>query len=47
MKHRFRQPQADLSGYAALAVFVVAYVAALSVVFAPDQVKGVLDAMFP
>ena len=46
MKHLFREPDAGLSGYAALAAFALAYVAVMAVVIAPDQVKSLLDAAF-
>lgn len=43
MKRLFRQPDLGPSGYSALIVFAVAYLAVLALVIAPDQVKAALD----
>jgi hypothetical protein len=40
MSRFFRQPNAGLRGYAALAVFAVAYLAALTLVLAPVLATG-------
>lgn len=44
MKHLFRHPDPGLSGYAALALFAAAYMAAIAVLIAPDAVKSAFDA---
>jgi len=39
-----RQPQRGRSGYRALLAFLLAYLAAMALVIAPDAVKSALDA---
>lgn len=43
MKRLFRQPDLGRSGYRALIVFALAYLALLALVIAPEQVKVALD----
>jgi len=43
VKHLFRRPDPGLSGYAALALFAAAYLAAIAVVIAPGAVKSAFD----
>lgn len=40
MSRLFRQPSRGVSGYAALILFAVAYVAAISLVVTPDTLLG-------
>lgn len=44
MKPFLRDPHHGRSFYAALAIFVLAYIATMALVIAPDQVKRALDA---
>lgn len=43
MKHLFRQTGPGRTGYSALIVFALAYLAVLALVVAPDQVRTALD----
>lgn len=44
MKVFLRQPHKGRSGYAALMLFFLAYIAAIALVVAPESVKSAMDA---
>ncbi len=43
MRHLLRQPHNAPSGYVALMVFLMAYIASMALVIAPDHVKSAMD----